>query len=252
MAAYQIRPMSLGDILDTAAAVYRRYLGTLTSVAIACLGIPTALIIYLEAGGGVLVHPWLVLGATLLQGLGSIVAAGAVVWVVSEAYLGRDPAAGDAIAAAFDKFGQIFVSSFAKYLVIGLACILLLVPGIIVACGYAVTVQAVMLESLDSGTDALGRSWRLTRGFKGKAFVLGAVVLLLVSIPQMAAGALAAVVPASRLVFVVVAHVLQLVLLPVMACALTLFYYDLRVRKEAFDLEQLSAQLGGEAAPARA
>jgi len=252
MATYQLRPMSLGDILDTAAGVYRRYLGTLTSVAIVCLGLPTAASIYLQARGGVLLHPWLVLALTLLQGLGSVVCAGAVVWVVSEGYLGRDPTAQEAIAQAFDRFGQIFVSGFAKYLVTALACLLLIVPGIIVACGYAVTVQTVMLESLDSGTDALGRSWALTKGFKGKAFLIGLVVFLLISIPEMAAGVLAALMPASREMFAVTASLLQIILLPVMACALTLFYYDLRVRKEAFDLEQLSAQLGGVVAPARA
>ena len=55
------------------------------------------------------------------------------------------------------------------------------------------------------------------------------------------AGVLAALMPASREVFVVASSLLQILLLPIMACALTLFYYDLRVRKEAFDLEQLSA-----------
>jgi len=33
-------------------------------------------------------------------------------------------------------------------------------------------------------------------------------------------------------------------LAPLPACALTLVYYDSRVRREAFDLEILSAQLG--------
>ena len=44
--------------------------------------------------------------------------------------------------------------------------------------------------------------------------------------------------------FVVVASLLVIVLAPILPCALTLLYYDLRVRREAFDLQVLSEQLG--------
>ena len=37
---------------------------------------------------------------------------------------------------------------------------------------------------------------------------------------------------------------LPVVLTPLFSCVLTLLYYDLRVRREAFDLEVLSEQLG--------
>jgi hypothetical protein len=39
-------------------------------------------------------------------------------------------------------------------------------------------------------------------------------------------------------------YVLPLVLAPVVAAVITLIYYDLRVRREAFDLEMLAQQLG--------
>jgi hypothetical protein len=39
---------------------------------------------------------------------------------------------------------------------------------------------------------------------------------------------------------------------PVVSCAFTLFYYDLRVRKEAFDLDHLSRQIGLGVEPAEA
>ena len=45
-------------------------------------------------------------------------------------------------------------------------------------------------------------------------------------------------------VFVVVASLLGIVLTPILPCALTLLYYDLRVRREAFDIQVLSEQLG--------
>ena len=47
----------------------------------------------------------------------------------------------------------------------------------------------------------------------------------------------------------VVVAVVSLLIYPLLSCVFTLFYYDLRVREEAFDLEMLSQQLGA-AAPA--
>lgn len=35
-----------------------------------------------------------------------------------------------------------------------------------------------------------------------------------------------------------------MLLYPLLTCVFTLFYYDLRVRKEGFDLEMLSGQVG--------
>ena len=44
--------------------------------------------------------------------------------------------------------------------------------------------------------------------------------------------------------FAVVGSLLGIVLAPILPCALTLAYYDLRVRREAFDIQILSEQLG--------
>ncbi len=38
--------------------------------------------------------------------------------------------------------------------------------------------------------------------------------------------------------------IVRLLFYPLLTCVFTLFYYDLRVRKEGFDLEMLSGQVG--------
>ena len=45
-------------------------------------------------------------------------------------------------------------------------------------------------------------------------------------------------------VYGLAASVLPIVMTPLLACVFTLMYYDLRVRREAFDLEVLGRQLG--------
>src|SRR5436190_1507255 len=123
----------------------------------------------------------------------------------------------------------------------------------VVFFGYSVVVQVAALEPLKSGTDALRRSWMLTKGFKAKAFVLWIVAIVLIVALALAGGlvgGLAATVnPALEPVSTVLLAILLLLYYPLLACVFTLFYYDLRVRKEAFDLEMLAEQLGGAPAP---
>jgi hypothetical protein len=57
-------------------------------------------------------------------------------------------------------------------------------------------------------------------------------------------GVLAALGGAFEAVVAVLTGFVSLFVYPVISCVFTLFYYDLRVRKEGFDLEVLAKQLG--------
>lgn len=282
MATYQLRPMAVGEILDGGLVLMRRHFGPLFTVAVVCLGVPTAVDIYVEFAGGMLARPALWTLSRLLNLFGYLLVTGAAVRIVSEAYLGRAPAAGEALGFAVGKMWAIFVSGVATTIVIFLACVptigafvvavpmaasggpaflvglliglALLVLPIIVVTGYAVVVQAVVLERLPSAISGLGRSWELTRGHRGKAFLLWLVLIALLFVLFLALGLVGAIFGAVSQVFMVVAvaamSVLMMMVYPLMSCVFTLLYYDLRVRKEAFDLELLSQQIG--LAPARA
>ena len=270
MVTYQLRAMSFGEILDGAFSIYRRHFGVLIGVAVICTGIPTILNVYMGTVGMEFVSLFTWLLWLLLYGVGGLVAAGATIWIISEAYLGIDPTIGDALGFAMGKWWKIFFAGAAKYFIIGLALggptilggavgavlnnivgglvlavgmLAGMVVAVIVTCGYAVVTQAAVLEEDTSATDALGRSWSLTKGFKAKAFGLGFVIVILVSVPVMAAGVLAALIPPLAALINGLGGLAQLLMYPVWACAFTLLYYDLRVRNEAFDIKYLSEQL---------
>jgi hypothetical protein len=230
MATYELRSLSLGEILDGAFAIYRHQFWTFVTIAIACEGIPTLVNAYVLMGGGWMMHP-------ILGLVGFVRAIGA-------AYLGRQLPAGDALRFALGRIWPLFVAGTSAYLLIGLGAIALLVPGVILACGYSVIAQVVMLEDLPGGTDALPRSWQLTKGYKGKALGLGIVIMLLFLLPALVAGFLIVLFPVSEVVINIAGELFQMLVYPVFAAAFTLFYYDLRVRKEAFDVELLGHQLG--------
>jgi hypothetical protein len=248
MATMQLRPMAMGEILDASFALLRRHAGVFFGVAIVCQGVPTALGLFVQFSGGPAQHFGLYLFAQLLSFIGYLLVTGASIRVVSQAYLGNEPSLSDALDFAFSKMGRTLAAGFAAGILAGLAAILLLVPGIVVACGLSVAVQAAVLEPLPGGTDGLGRSWSLTRGFKWRAFGLYVVVIVLLMLFLLGfavlAGLAAALVPLLLVPALIGVGLIFLFLYPFTSCVFTLFYYDLRVRKEAFDLELLSQHLG--------
>lgn len=266
MATYELRSMSFGEILDGALAIYRHQFWTFVTIAVVCEGVPTILNAYVLLGGGWIAHPMMGLLGVVLAAFGGFLAAGAIVRAIAAAYLGQQLPAADALRFALGRIWPLFVAGTSAYLLLALAlaplplvllasarmahplmalgAIPLLFPGIILACGYSVVAQVVILEDLPGATDALPRSWRLTKGYKGKAFWLGLVVLVLFLLPMMVAGFLVVFVPASEIAVNIASELFQMLVYPVFAAVFTLFYYDLRVRKEAFDVEVLGQQLG--------
>lgn len=223
-------------------------------------------------------HPLGVVLVSLAMGvlyiIASLLLTAGSIRIISDSYLGRTPRLGDALALGASRILPLFLVALAKTLLLGVIAgvggvvlalmgalgavgVLLAVLGIgaliwfiiFVAAGYGVTTPVVVLEDLSSSFDAFGRSWDLTRGLRGK--VLGvAVVAWLVSqfLPSMVVGVLSAALTLSApgLVPLTVAltSFVGILLAPILPCAMTLLYYDLRVRREAFDLQVLSQQLG--------
>lgn len=254
MATMQLRPMAMGEILDASFALLRHNAGVFFGVAIVCQGVPTALSLFVEFGGGPSRHLGLYLAAKLLNFVGYLLVTGASIRVVSQAYLGNEPSLSDALDFAFAKIGRTLSAGFAAGILTVLGLIFLILPGVVVLCGLSVAVQAAVLEPVPGGTEGLGRSWSLTSGSKWRAFGLYCVVFVLLVLFLLGfaflAGLAAAMVPVLLVPTLIGVGLFFLFLYPFTSCVFTLFYYDLRVRKEAFDLELLSQHLG--AAPAQA
>jgi hypothetical protein len=213
-------------------------------------------------------------------GMGTFMLSAAAIRVVSDSYLGRSTTFGQALGTGLSKIWPLFLVGFGKWIllllimaVIGGACgvafmlmstagmpgigtLVAAVVGVLgawltiwVASGYGITTPVVVLEQLQSSFDAFGRSWDLTRGHRGKVAGLAIVAILLFSVvPQMVLQIIGAVAgatnPAVVMVFMVLSYVVPVILFPAVSCVFTLIYYDLRVRREAFDLQMLSQQLG--------
>ena len=113
--------------------------------------------------------------------------------------------------------------------------LLLIVPGVIVALVLWVAVPAAVVER--SGLRALGRSARLTDGFKGQIFGLALILIL----SQFVAGSVVALLigAVTSVTFVVWlgSQLFGILLSGIWATAVSVTYHDLRVVKEGVDTQ---------------
>jgi hypothetical protein len=274
-----LKPMDIGEILDGALTIFRRHFILFLKIGVIALWFPVALTIYLELAGGTEQHIVLALLVNIIRYFGGLFLTASAIRVISDSYLGRRPELSDALALGGSKIMPLFLVGLGKGLLIGLIAVIVGVVAavaiprvavgggggagvfgillvlaaacwfiIFLACGYAVTTPVVVLEELNSSFDAFGRSWDLTRGFRRKIFLIFLVASVVVFLPGAAIGALGAAL-ANDLHLLgqaveIVSAAIPILLTPIFSCVLTLVYYDLRVRREAFDLEVLSGQLG--------
>ena len=136
------------------------------------------------------------------------------------------------------SFGLVFGLAFAWAVVMGLR--------------YALAIAACVVENLPA-RPAIRRSVGLSKGARGRIFVLGLLVAViqtgLVLITQLffivltlkQHGQLA---PGARIAQQLVAFVTNTFIGPIYATGLTLFYYDQRVRKEGYDIEWMMQAAG--------
>jgi uncharacterized membrane protein len=247
-----LRPLSVGEILDVSFTLYRRHFATLGTVAVLCSGLPVLLSLYIEASGGILQNLSLSLVYYMAFTVLSSIATAATVFIVSESYLGRPLKALHALQRATPLLGRLIVCSLLLAIVVGFGFVFFLIPGIVLLCGLVLAFPSLVLEPGSSPTAALSRSWSLTRGSRWRMLGLLVTLVILLYIPIVAVGALAAVVLPSggvsgtlspALLALALVGVMQMLLYPLLYCVLTVAYDDLRVREEGFDLEVLASTL---------
>ncbi len=252
MALPALRPLSVGEILDVSFQLYRRHFAALAMVALVCSGLPVLLSLFIEASGGMLQHLWLTLAYYGIFVVLSAIATAATVFIVSESYLGRPLSAAEALSRAAPLLWRVITCSVLTGLLVMVGFLLFVIPGIVLVCGVILAFPVLVLEPGTTASGALSRSWALTRGSRWRIFGMLVTLFLLLYIPIVALTALAALVlpdaaPGAAMtggiVGLVLAGVLQLFLYPLFYCVLTVSYYDLRVRKEGFDLEVLAQTL---------
>jgi hypothetical protein len=217
-------------------------------------------------------NPAKMLPVFLAQILCTAVAEAATIVAVSDAYLAGEPRVGAALGTTIRRIGAVIGASIVRWMfaglvmgilvsvlsatfmalagsrgaMIGLALgvLLSLVPMIyILLRTFAVT--AVLMLERTSVFRALTRSWELAKGSVGRIFftllltwcIYFALVLLITAVAALVA-------PRNPTLSSVFTAIVLAFVYPFIGVVTTLLYYDLRVRREGFDLEIMARELG--------
>jgi hypothetical protein len=264
MADLGLRPLSLGEILDRTFSLYRKnfllFAGITAIPQLLVLGLRlvqtlTVTAPRLGATGRLPSNLPSTFGTLIIFGLIGLVvyivaylfAQGGTVFAVSELYLGRTTTIAASLGRMRGQLGALFGVVVLNGLAVIAGMICLLIPGIYVACRLITCVPAALLEDLGP-VDSLERSFSLTRGFAGRSFLIyllyfvllyGAVFLF--AVPFSVAVVFAAKHPDVMPMWLALTHIGEFIagvlVGPILTIATAVFYYDLRVRKEAFDLQ---------------
>lgn len=202
-----------------------------------------------RSGGDVGVFSAGVITVVLLNALTVLLGTAACFKAVADAYLGRRPTWRGSLRFALERLVPVLGLSILYVLGVVLGLLALVLPGIWLAVAWAISYPALLVEE-QGVPGALKRSFWLVRRRWWPTFgvVLAGLVLVAIisSIVQFAL-----LVPSlfvdSLLAYFVLSAVAGVagyaVSTPLQAAIITLTYFDLRIRKEGLDLEQLVERL---------
>jgi hypothetical protein len=275
--ARALRPLRIGEVLDVAIKIYLRNARTMFKivfVVVAPVQLLTMLILASTTPDPDLISPTFetpqpgevpvfetsdlwgffagLLTTWLLSWIATTIATGACYKTIGGAYLGEAPEWRESLRFARSRLRPLLWLTFIQAVLTGLGFVACIIPGIWLAVSWAVAVPAMLTEDV-RGRAALGRSFRLVRhrwwptlGTLALGFILAAILGGAIT------GAVTALsftdvndsLLATLLVEAIAGTISGVLVTPFQAALATIIYFDLRVRKEGFDLELLAQHVG--------
>jgi hypothetical protein len=277
LATLDLRPLSLGELLDRTFYLYRRhfllflgisaipysffFLANLATVLIPAIArqansshMQSRGIFAMAAGSGLFGILALLVGC-----IAFLFSVGATVHAVGEIYAGHSTSIRESMASMRGESGTIFGVMFLSGLLLLAGMIAFIFPMFYIMCRLSVALPSAVLENLGPA-DSIRRSFALTRNFAGRAFMIYllyfAMVFGIIAVFQFPFAMLLVMNAKQPQLVIMWTTLMQFgnfigssLVAPVSTIGFALFYYDLRVRKEAFDLQMMMQAIGADPAP---
>jgi hypothetical protein len=257
-----LRPLGLGELLDRSFFLYRKHFVLFVGI----VALPHLIVLAVQligvgfgsqSGGMFAARYWLWLMPTLvIQLIVSAASQGATVIAVSNVHLDREAT----ISSAFAGIKGRILGLSGIMIVVGIGvvigCFFLLIPGVFLALVLALVIPAAVLEGTGL-VDSIARSWELTKGTRLRILVIYILYLFLLyafillwEIPVIAGIGVfasrhhAGLVPLWTQIVIPICSFLSVSLAtPLITIALSLVYYDQKIRREGFDLQHMMSML---------
>jgi hypothetical protein len=172
------------------------------------------------------------------------IASGAATYAISERYLGNEVTIGEALRLALSCFWTLSIAQITATIRVMFGFLLLIVPGILWMLSYSLIVPAVLIEG-QNATPSLRRSRDLVKGHRGKVFCVMFIINVLQGLLALGVSMISGMIfnsdsGSGAVLNSAMNNLLSIFLTPLGIVATILLYYDMRIRKEGFDLEMLS------------
>lgn len=275
MGSSALRPLRVGEILDAGIKVYlseaRTLMGLTAVIVVPFQILSAAILLSTVSNSGEVPHGFTVgarqtsehaasLGANAVLSITGLIigllTTAACVKAVSDVYLDQPTSVGTSLRFALRRLGSLIWLQVVLVVLLTLAFLALVIPGIWLYAAWSVATPALLIEGY-RGSRALNRSFRLVRGrWWATAGVLLVATVLTFVVSGVIQGVLVGIAFASDSESIVLtvavvslaAAVASVLTRPFQAAVTTVLYYDLRVRHEGYDVELLAKQLGIEPA----
>lgn len=276
---FRLRPLGLSDLIDESLRLYRRNVRLFLSIG-APLFVPLGFaqlayqiaitqpyVIEDRFGSEELAVDWaaaltvfaafmlFLIMSTLIQCIYFIT----VTYAASESLLGNTVSVGQAYRAGFRRLGRILLLGGAMFIPLIPLFMLILIGwpfAIYLAISWMFAAHIIILEG-ERVFRSMGRSRYLVRGHWWRVLGIVVVIWMITSIVQSVFGFLVApfsfasagsgpstlFVAVTTVVTVILQTAATIVVSPITYCCFLLLYYDLRVRKEGFDLELMAQEM---------
>ena len=230
----------LADVFSKAFAIYRRRFApfiTLTIIA----SIPNFLVLFTIVplmGGKDFATSGASMGLVLADGVTQMLSTGAVMHGVVQELRGRAFSAADSIRTVLRRFLPVLGLAICLILAVDLGMALLIIPGIIVNCVFAVSMPACIAER--AGVFAsMSRSRNLTKGHRWQTFGL----VLVVMVGGYALGMISSTVfaPIGQTGILISYAAVRVIISSFNGVLASVCYYELRVAKEGVDIDKLAS-----------
>jgi hypothetical protein len=248
-----LRPMEYGEIFNEAFDLYKRNFGLFAGIG-AVIYVPFYLLTALGER-----FPLVTGLAVLLLYIPLVVANGAIIKALTDRYLGKEATIAGSWGYVLRRLVPYFFTAVLAWLMVMGGFVLLCVPGIIAAF-WIYFVCNVMIVEDRYYSDAIRRSRELAAGQWLRILVIVLLSLILylavTGIVAVLAGVqFALTASASRpgavevplwlsLTRGAVQALMQSVVAPIVSLMNVILYFDVRVRKEGYDIELLAQEMG--------
>jgi hypothetical protein len=239
---YELKEHSFGNTIGQGFNLYFDNLIFLFLVSIIAhipMYIWTYLSLPVEPGSSGL-YRYLIINFLISLIIGSFIS-GIIIHVISKKYLNEKISSRDYLSRTLPLVLPILGLAILETLGIAVGVVLLIVPGMILALGWGVATQVLVVERKGI-IDSLSRSWNLTKGSKGTIFGLYILIGIILVVFSLIIKKIISLIIVHPVINTLLEQVVNSLVNPIMPCIIIVLYFNLRIKKEGFNIEHLANQ----------